>query len=123
MMITHDLGVVAGVADRVLVMYAGNRVEEASVEDTFYEPQHPYTRGLLDSLPRLDRRSCGQRLYQIKGQPPPATALPSGCRFAPRCPHFRPDPCATARPEVRPIEPAHLVACHRVEEIGELTRA
>ncbi len=85
-LITHDLGVVAEVADRVLVMYAGQIVEDATLDEIFYDPQHPYTWGLLGSLTRLDQpRST--RLAQIPGQPPSLLAPPPGCRFAPRCPH------------------------------------
>ncbi len=85
-LITHDLGVVAEIADRVLVMYAGQVVEDASVEDIFYDPQHPYTWGLLGSLAPLDAPHHS-RLPQIGGAPPSLLSLPPGCRFAPRCPH------------------------------------
>ena len=85
-LITHDLGVVAEIADRVLVMYAGQIVENATLDETFYDPQHPYTWGLLGSLMRLDQ-TRGDRLAQIPGQPPSLLAPPTGCRFAPRCPH------------------------------------
>jgi len=119
MLVTHDLGVVAGTADRVLVMYAGNKVEEGSVEQTFYETAHPYTRGLLASLPRLDRRSRDERLFQIAGQPPAATALPSGCRFGPRCPSFLADPCTTAVPLPETVGTAHVAACHRLADLRE----
>ena len=83
-LITHDLGVVAEVADRVVVMYAGQIVENATLDETFYDPQHPYTWGLLGSLMRLDQ-SRTARLAQIPGQPPSLLAPPAGCRFAPRC--------------------------------------
>ena len=83
-LITHDLGVVAEVADRVVVMYAGQIVENATLDETFYDPQHPYTLGLLGSLMRLDQ-SRTARLAQIPGQPPSLLAPPAGCRFAPRC--------------------------------------
>jgi oligopeptide/dipeptide ABC transporter ATP-binding protein len=85
-LITHDLGVVAEVADRVVVMYAGQIVEDATLDEIFYDPQHPYTWGLLGSLMRLDQTRTA-RLAQIPGQPPSLLAPPSGCRFAPRCPH------------------------------------
>jgi oligopeptide/dipeptide ABC transporter ATP-binding protein len=85
-LITHDLGVVAEVADRVLVMYAGQIVEDATLDEIFYDPQHPYTWGLLGSLTRLDQPR-GERLRQITGQPPSLLAPPPGCRFAPRCPY------------------------------------
>jgi peptide/nickel transport system ATP-binding protein len=85
-LITHDLGVVAEIADRVLVMYAGRVVEEGSLDDIFFDPQHPYTWGLLGSLTRLDKPRP-QRLPQISGAPPSLLALPEGCSFRPRCPH------------------------------------
>jgi peptide/nickel transport system ATP-binding protein len=85
-LITHDLGVVAEVADRVLVMYAGRVVEQGTLEEIFYDPQHPYTWGLLGSLTRLDRPRS-ERLRQIAGAPPSLLDLPRGCSFRPRCPH------------------------------------
>jgi peptide/nickel transport system ATP-binding protein/oligopeptide transport system ATP-binding protein len=85
-LITHDLGVVAEVADRVMVMYAGRIVEEGGLDEIFYDPQHPYTWGLLGSLTRLDRPRP-RRLPQIRGAPPSLTELPHGCAFGPRCPH------------------------------------
>jgi oligopeptide/dipeptide ABC transporter ATP-binding protein len=85
-LITHDLGVVAEVADRVLVMYAGRVVEEGTLEQIFYDPQHPYTWGLLGSLTRIDRPRP-HRLPQIRGAPPSLLDLPTGCAFRPRCPH------------------------------------
>jgi peptide/nickel transport system ATP-binding protein/oligopeptide transport system ATP-binding protein len=85
-LITHDLGVVAEVADRVLVMYAGRVVEQGTLEEIFYDPQHPYTWGLLGSLTRLDRPRA-ERLHQISGAPPSLLDLPQGCSFRPRCPH------------------------------------
>jgi oligopeptide/dipeptide ABC transporter ATP-binding protein len=85
-LITHDLGVVADIADRVLVMYAGRVVETGTLEQVFYEPQHPYTWGLLGSIMRLDRPRAA-RLAQISGQPPSLISPPRGCHFRPRCPH------------------------------------
>jgi peptide/nickel transport system ATP-binding protein/oligopeptide transport system ATP-binding protein len=85
-LITHDLGVVAEIADRVLVMYAGQIVEQGSLDEIFYDPQHPYTWGLMGSLTRLDQ-DRPERLPQIAGAPPSLLAPPTGCRFAPRCPH------------------------------------
>jgi len=85
-LITHDLGVVAEVADRVLVMYAGRVVEQGTLDEIFYDPQHPYTWGLLGSLMRLDRERP-ERLPQIRGAPPSLLDLPTGCSFRPRCPH------------------------------------
>ena len=113
MLITHDLGVVAGVADRVVVMYAGRQVEVGSVDQIFYEPRHAYTEGLLASLPRLDRRADKHsRLHRIVGQPPSLIHLPSGCAFHPRCPHAEnPGRCTTERPELVDVGPAHRSSC------------
>ncbi len=115
MMITHDLGVVAEVADDVLVMYAANVVEQANVDDLFNRPQHPYTWGLMGSLPRLDADL--ERLTQIPGQPPSLLRPPAGCRFHPRCPHVM-EVCKTTVPQLVPSErdPAHLQACHLDQE-------
>jgi len=128
-LITHDLGVVAGVADRVLVMYAGRRAEIGTCEEIFYDPRHPYTRGLLGSLPRLDRRSS-ERLYRIVGQPPSLIHVPPGCPFHPRCTDRQlPSPCATKVPEPVEITPTQASACHfaeelvRVEDIADITEA
>jgi peptide/nickel transport system ATP-binding protein len=114
-MITHDLGVVAEIADNVVVMYAAEVAEEGSVGQIFKRPHHPYTWGLLGSLPRLDVNV--ERLVQIQGQPPSLLRPPSGCRFHPRCPYVM-DVCKTADPELRPVsgEPEHLQACHLDEE-------
>jgi oligopeptide transport system ATP-binding protein len=106
--ITHDLGVVAGLAERVLVMYGGQIVEEATVGDLYGNPQHPYTRGLLGSLPRLDQK--GQELVNIKGQPPSLYAEPNSCSFAPRCVYVF-DRCEAENPELRDVGVGHRVAC------------
>jgi oligopeptide/dipeptide ABC transporter ATP-binding protein len=117
-LITHDLGVVAGVADRVLVMYAGKQVELGDVEDLFYRSRHPYTRGLLASLPRLDTGAETGRLKQITGQPPSLVFLPRGCAFHPRCENARlPDPCATEVPALRQLGPRQWSACHFAETL------
>jgi oligopeptide/dipeptide ABC transporter ATP-binding protein len=108
-LITHDLGVVAEVADRVLVMYAGQIVENATLDEIFYASQHPYTWGLLGSLMRLDQ-SRGTRLAQIPGQPPSLLAPPSGCRFAPRCPHAF-DKCQESPPLEPRVGGTHLDRC------------
>ncbi len=106
--ITHDLGVVAGIADRVMVMYAGEVVEQAGVEELFNHPRHPYTVGLLASLPVLGDTDRGD-LAAIPGLPPAPTALPAGCGFYPRC-GFRDDPrCETERPPLVEQGPGHLV--------------
>jgi len=114
-MITHDLGVVAETADDVVVMYAARIAEKASVEHTFSEPQHPYTWGLIGSLPRLD--ADVERLVQISGQPPSLLNPPRGCRFHPRCPYVL-EICKTEEPELRPSghNPAHFNACHLDQE-------
>ncbi|WP_448318402.1 ABC transporter ATP-binding protein, partial [Streptomyces sp. CO7] len=101
-LITHDLGVVADVADKIAVMYAGRIVETAPVHDLYKAPAHPYTRGLLDSIPRLDHK--GRELYAIKGLPPSLTAIPSGCPFHPRCPMVQ-DVCRTDVPPLYAVEP------------------
>jgi peptide/nickel transport system ATP-binding protein len=122
LLITHDLGVVAGVADRVIVMYAGRAVEVGGVDQIFYEPQHPYTLGLLASLPRLDEERRDVRLHRIKGQPPSLVHVPPGCAFHPRCEFARmPDPCSTEVPELRALgELDHVAACHFAEEVVKL---
>ena len=106
--ITHDLGVIAGLADRVLVMYGGRIVEEALVRDLYATPMHPYTVGLLASLPRLDQK--GQELVSIPGQPPSLYAEPTGCSFAPRCAHAF-DRCTSEVPELVEVRPGHRTAC------------
>jgi len=107
--ITHDLGVVAGLADRVIVMYAGYIVEEASVDDLYTNPNHPYTRALLDALPRVDQRR-GERLNSIPGAPPSLLVEPSGCPFAPRCIHVM-DRCRVDNPSLVLVTPGHQSAC------------
>ncbi len=108
--ITHDLGVVAGIADRVIVMYGGRIMEEASVDDLFDVRRHPYTRGLLASLP-VPGSGRPDRLNAIAGLPPDPMHMPPGCPFAPRCPHAV-DRCVDERPELRSPVPGHEVACH-----------
>ena len=121
--ITHDLGVVAGIADRVVVMYAGGVVESADVDPLFYETSHPYTSGLLASLPRLDRRSSrDERLYQIPGQPPVATRWPEGCRFAPRCAYAVAGRCDVVVPPPINVGGTHTASCVRVGEWQEEAR-
>jgi oligopeptide/dipeptide ABC transporter ATP-binding protein len=111
-LITHDLGVVAGTADRVLVMYAGRPVELGDVDDIYYQPRMPYTLGLIGSLPRLDTAQRGDRLIPITGSPPSLLNLPPGCPFAPRCP-LRQHLCKQVEPEVLATSsPNHLAACH-----------
>ena len=109
-LITHDLGVVAETCDEVAVMYAGEIVERAPVEAVFARPGHPYTVGLLGSIPRLDRRT--ERLATVEGRVPDMTALPGGCRFAPRCP-FAGEICVSAPPPLVPIGEHHWTRCVR----------
>jgi len=108
--ITHDLGVVAGLAQRVIVMYAGYIVEEARVQDLYANPRHPYTLGLLHSLPRVDRARPDQRLVPIAGAPPDLLCLPSGCPFLPRC-TYGTGICARENPTLRLVTRGHRVAC------------
>jgi oligopeptide transport system ATP-binding protein len=107
--ITHDLGVVAGLAQRVLVMYGGFIIEEAKVGDLYSNPSHPYTIGLLGSLPRLDEKQK-TKLYSIEGSPPVLMRKPSTCPFAPRC-RWAMERCWKENPALEPISPEHRVAC------------
>ncbi|WP_424183886.1 ABC transporter ATP-binding protein [Actinokineospora sp. G85] len=111
--ITHDLGVVAELADDIMVMYAGRAVEYSSAETIFNNPQHPYTWGLLGSMPRLDRERS-ERLQPIPGSPPSLINVPSGCPFNPRCAYdkLNGDLSTTQRPEFRDIGGGHSIACH-----------
>jgi oligopeptide/dipeptide ABC transporter ATP-binding protein len=113
-LITHDLGVVAGMAHRVAVMYAGRIVETADTATLFANPRHPYTQGLLRSVPRMDGSSQG-KLEPIPGLPPDLSRLPSGCPFRPRCSHAMPK-CAESYPAISTPEPEHHVRCFASEE-------
>ena len=116
-LITHDLGIVAGVADRVMVMYAGRQAEMGDVDEVFYDIRHPYTRGLLNSLPRATDAFGNTRLEPIPGHPPSLVRPPSGCPFHPRCARAElPEPCSTAYPVLRDIGAGHLAACHFADE-------
>jgi peptide/nickel transport system ATP-binding protein len=110
-LITHNLGVVADLADRVLVMYAGRKAEEASTTDLFASPQHPYTMGLLGAIPRPGAGDRGRRLVEIPGRIPTLHTLPAGCAFSPRC--GRVDGACVNEPEPRAVHDDHLVACYR----------
>ncbi|HEY5418985.1 MAG TPA: ABC transporter ATP-binding protein [Gemmatimonadaceae bacterium] len=112
-MITHDLGVIAEVASRVVVMYGGEVVEEARVETLFTEPHHPYTEGLLHAMPRVGRRR--ERLAVIPGSVPPPTAWPTGCRFRDRC-SYAWDRCAREHPPLYQIGVGHVSRCHLADE-------
>jgi len=114
MLITHDLGVVAELCQKVLVMYAGNTVEYTDVDALFSLPKHPYTGGLLGSLPKLDEL-VKQRLKPIEGQPPDLRHLPQGCNFAQRCNRKKPI-CEEQKPTLLEVEPGHFVSCFLYEE-------
>jgi oligopeptide/dipeptide ABC transporter ATP-binding protein len=122
LLITHDLGVIAGLADRVLVMYAGRPVEIGTAEDVFYRPSMPYTLGLLGSLPRLDSNGA-ERLRQIPGAPPSMIGDRTGCPFAPRCP-LAADICRETEPELVVVPSVnsalgeHRAACHFADAVG-----
>ena len=116
--ITHNLGVVARYADRVNVMYAGKMIEMGNARDIYHDPHHPYTLGLLASVPRMDQPR-GSRLVPIDGQPPDLTHLDSGCAFRPRC-RFAVDQCAVEIPSLQAVDDEHTAACWRVSEISEL---
>ena len=107
--ITHDLGVIAEIADRVAVMYAGQIVEHAEVKELFANPQHPYTRALLETLPKMDEARA-ERLASIDGQPPSLDHEPTNCEFAPRCKHAF-ERCLKENPKRRDVSPEHDVAC------------
>jgi oligopeptide/dipeptide ABC transporter ATP-binding protein len=123
MIITHDMGVVAETADDVIVMYAGQIVEQAKTFDLFDSPEHPYTEALLAALPQLEGEGIRQgRLTSIPGRPPDLLAPPEACRFAPRCPYAGQDDCSVVPPELREIRPGHWVrSAHPASErAGEL---
>jgi oligopeptide/dipeptide ABC transporter ATP-binding protein len=128
-LITHDVGIVAGFADRVIVMYSGRSVEQAEVHDLFRDPAHPYTRGLLGAVPRID--SGSERLVALPGTPPSPAARPAGCAFNPRCP-IAVERCRTDRPPLLELSPTgrppahrpdslHLAACH-LADVGAPAR-
>ena len=115
LLITHDLGVVAQVSDRVSVMYAGNIVEQGTAEDIFYKPMAPYTVGLLHSVPKITIGGKKERLPSIQGQPPSLINLPTGCAFAPRCAYTKDAPigaCDASLPELLGVDPTHSSRCH-----------
>ena len=127
LLITHDLGVVAEQAERVIVMYAGKVVESASAKELFARPRHPYTRGLLESIPRPGSRRLSvkgssparpaERLHTIEGMVPDLRKLPTGCRFADRCPMVMPA-CREEEPEILPVDgEGRLSRCIRAEEV------
>jgi oligopeptide transport system ATP-binding protein len=120
MLITHDLGVVAGLADRVMVMYAGRQAELGQAHEVFYETRHPYTLGLLASLPRLDDVG-DEPLVPIRGAPPSLINKPTGCAFHPRCGFVRPERCADEVPQLRRVAGYdHLAACHYAEDLADV---
>ena len=114
--ITHDLGVIAEMADRIMVMYGGKQMEMGSADDIFYRPRHPYTKMLLRSIPRVDKKL--DRLEPIPGQPPRMVNIPPVCPFLPRCPR-RIAKCRESLPELTEMEPGHFVRCYNPVEIEE----
>ena len=119
MLITHDLGVVAGFCDRIQVMYAGRLVETGTADEVFFKGKHPYTAGLLGSMTRMDEVRS-ERLFSIRGAPPSLINPPRGCRFRPRCDFADPERCSRT-PRLRELSPDHLVACHFAPDL-DLTR-
>jgi oligopeptide/dipeptide ABC transporter ATP-binding protein len=122
-LVTHDLGVVAGVADQVLVMYGGRAVERGTSDEIFYESRHPYTRALVSAVPRLDDDPAGA-LRGVAGDPPSPLQLPSGCAFHPRCWHATEEPCARVLPRLVPVErgATHVAACHYSDRLDVIDR-
>jgi len=119
--ITHNLGVVARYAERVIVMYAGRIIESGTAAEVYHDPHHPYTLGLLKSVPRLDE-DRPDKLEAIEGLPPLVVDLPDACAFAPRCPYVI-DKCHEKMPELLEIKPAHWARCIRSAELGDLQKA
>jgi peptide/nickel transport system ATP-binding protein len=118
MLITHAMGVVAEVGQKVIVMYAGQVVEEAPVGELFARPKHPYTQGLIRSIPRIDLAATHKaRLEAIPGTVPKLIDPPAGCRFAERCKHAQPS-CSQATPPLREAAPGHKVACFLAERLS-----
>ena len=115
LLITHDLAIVAEMCDRVIVMYGGKIQEVASVEKLFADPQHPYTKGLMSSIPRPDKAKQ-KRLEAIRGMVPPIMDMPSGCKFCTRCDDVL-DKCEDTEPELLEVKPGHFVRCHLMEEL------
>jgi oligopeptide/dipeptide ABC transporter ATP-binding protein len=116
-LVTHDLGVVAGTCDRMAVMYAGRIVEKGTVAEVFAQPRHPYTRGLLGSVPRGN--AARTMLYSIDGTPPSLTALPTGCAFHPRC-SFATDECRRERPPLAEVGEGRMVACFHQDQVAAM---
>ncbi len=116
-LITHDLGLVAGSAENVQVMYGGRIFEKGHAREVFYQPANPYTRGLLASMPRVDH--IGDRLVPILGTPPSLLGMPAGCAFAPRCPHAI-EVCKTEPPKLEAIAGGHQTRCHRTADLPPL---
>jgi oligopeptide/dipeptide ABC transporter ATP-binding protein len=116
-LVTHDLGVVAATCDRMAVMYAGRIVETGTVADIFAQPRHPYTRGLLGSVPR--GRAVRTMLSSIDGTPPSLTALPTGCAFHPRC-SFATDQCRRERPALQGVGEGRMTACFHQQQVAAM---
>ncbi|MEZ4866901.1 MAG: ABC transporter ATP-binding protein [Caldilineaceae bacterium] len=123
MFITHNLGVVASMAHEIVVMYMGRAVERAKVKDLFYNPKHPYTQSLLQSIPQLGKKKVGGRLASIKGSVPSPFNLPTGCVFHPRCPAFMPGKCDKIAPTWQAVDRDHWTSCLLYEEAGKAQAA
>ncbi len=113
LLVSHDLGIISQMCHRVIVMYAGKIVEEAAISTIFHAPAHPYTRGLIESIPQIEQQA--ERLGSIPGMMPGLRDIPSGCRFHPRC-SLGDEECIVQEPQLRLINPQHWVACHKVEK-------
>ena len=118
-LVSHDMGLIAQTCDRVAVMYAGRIVEVGPVADLFARPEHPYTQALLAAIPRIDGAETRGELRAIPGQPPDVRELPSGCPFAPRCPHAR-EGCESVSMELEHVRLHHVTACPFVRSGGGL---
>jgi oligopeptide transport system ATP-binding protein len=118
LMITHDLGVIAEISDHVAVMYAGQIVEYADVKSLYARPLHPYTHGLLKSIPRIDEIKRKKKLYSIEGNVPDPSSHPAGCRFHPRCPYMTPE-CVEGIPPLYEVSPTHAVRCVHWNRIAQ----
>jgi peptide/nickel transport system ATP-binding protein len=117
MFITHNLGVIAGMAEEIVVMYMGKAVERAKVTNLFYESKHPYTQALLKSIPQLGQKKTAERLASISGMVPDPFKLPTGCVFHPRCPMFMPGKCDKIAPKWTKVGEEHWVSCLLYEEV------
>ena len=117
MFITHNLGVIASMAEEIVVMYMGKVVEQGKVLEIFKDPKHPYTQALLKSIPKLGKKTRGERLASISGMTPDPFNLPTGCVFHPRCPMFMAGKCDKIAPTWKEVSPGHYASCLLYEEV------